>query len=801
MDHNLLDSIEGFPEALTDRELEILVCLADGLSNKEIAKKLFLAEQTVRWYNSQIYSKLGVSSRQEAVDRAHALGLFRETIQIPEIVGKHNLPTQATPFVGREHELGELNTLLKDNHTRLVTILAPGGMGKTRLALEAARLQIGYYADGVIFVPLAPLGNANDIVTTIAENIGFIFYGEHSPAQQLTDFLRDRSMLLVLDNFEHLMDGAQLVADLIQAAPNIRIITTSRERLNLRGETVYTLRSLEFPTWETPEDALQYDAVKLFMQSAHHVRADFTLQTHDLDYLARICRLTAGLPLGIELAAGWVDVLSLEQIAAEIQQGIDILETDMRDVPERQRSIRATFSYSWERLTNDEQAVFMRLSVFRGGFTVQAAVVVASASVRSLKQLTNKALVQVSLDGRHDIHELLRQFGAEKLALSGEQTDIQAKHAAYFADFMAERKQDIRTNRQLEALQLIDPDFENVRSAWLHVVHRQEWDQLPKFLYSLWFYLDKRTRGREGVNLLENAIKVLQSASNSDTTQLALGRVLARLGWFYNDIGFLEKGAEISDEAIRILGLHNSTEDLLAGLLSRRLNAGFLNQVEIAVNISKEGLDIAKLNGDKNSEGYFQILSGGANIMKGDLEAALHFVEVGKTILEELGDQWGVMRAYFVLGYIKMCELHYTEAEQWLDKALSIAHNFNHSFEIASIYTVQGRICLAKDNNLAARLKFGKSLRTYWDAGYQWAIPVLIAYIAQNIANENEPDRAVELLATIYQQTYNDLLVQELRNQLETKLESDRFASAWARGERRTLSEIVTRLLSEFEDH
>ncbi len=452
------------PEALSEREQEILTFLADGLSNQEIANKLFLADQTVRWYCSQLYGKLGVANRKEAVERAQTLGLFAKAAPSSTVKGKHNLPAQATPFVGRQHELVELTHVLNDENTRLITILAPGGMGKTRLALEAARIQIGRYADGVIFVPLAPLSSPSDIVTTIAENIGFIFHGENAPAQQLIDFLRDRSTLLVLDNFEHLMDGAQLVADLIQSAPNIRLLTTSRERLNLRGETVYTLRGLEFPTWETPEDALQYDAVKLFMQSAHRVRADFALQSHDLDFLARICRLTAGLPLGIELAAGWVDVLSLEQIATEIQKGIDILETEMRDVPERQRSIRATLDYTWERLTADEQAIFMRLSVFRGGFTVQAAQAVASAGVRSLRQLANKALVQVSLDGRHDIHELLRQFGAEKLAASGKQDDIQAKQADYFADFMAERKQDMRTDRQLEALLLIDPDFENMRA-------------------------------------------------------------------------------------------------------------------------------------------------------------------------------------------------------------------------------------------------------------------------------------------------------------------------------------------------
>ena len=413
-------SVENEPEPLTSREHEILACLAEGLSNQEIANRLYLAEKTVRWYNSQIYDKLGVGSRQEAVARAQVLGLLNVSADARRIAGKHNLPVQATPFVGRRDELDALATLLNDPNTRLITILAPGGMGKTRLSLEAARMQVGRYVDGVFFVALAPLSSSGDMVTTIAENIGFSFYGANTPAQQLIDFLRERSMLLVLDNFEHLLDGASLIGDLVQVAPGIRVLTTSRERLNLRGETVYVLRGLAFPPRETPFDVLEYEAVKLFMQSAHRLRPDFELQAHDLDHLARICRLTAGMPLGIELAAGWVDVLSLEQIAVELQRGLDILETEIRDVPERQRSLRATFGRTWVRLSDEEQRVFMRLSVFRGGFTVDAAQVVADADVRALRRLVNKALVQTAAGDRHDIHELLCQFAAEKLAASGE---------------------------------------------------------------------------------------------------------------------------------------------------------------------------------------------------------------------------------------------------------------------------------------------------------------------------------------------------------------------------------------------
>ena len=320
----------------------------------------------MKWNNSEIYGKLGVKNRDEAIERATALGLLDNNID-PDATRstvQHNLPESVTRFIGRKQEIHDLSQLLSNEDKRLITILASGGMGKTRLSMEVARAKIGDFSDGMYFVPLAPLTSASDIVTTIAENIGFRFSGENPPEQQLINYLKDSEMLLILDNFEHLLEGAGLVSDIIKSTPDIKIIVTSRERLNLRGEHIYRLRGLQFPTWETPDHAMDYDAVKLFVQSAKRIRADFELHTDDLDFMARICRLTAGMPLGIELAAGWVDLLSLEKIADEIQKGIDILETDLRDVPERQQSIRVVFEQTWDRLTEDEQAVFAKLSIF-----------------------------------------------------------------------------------------------------------------------------------------------------------------------------------------------------------------------------------------------------------------------------------------------------------------------------------------------------------------------------------------------------------------------------------------------------
>ncbi|MCB0124802.1 MAG: AAA family ATPase, partial [Caldilineaceae bacterium] len=403
-----------------------------------------------------LHAELGVAPGESTQQLAAAIrqGAFRPSapvratsalpVPIEPAVRRHDLPSQTTPFIGRQYEVADLTRLLAEPEVHLVTILAPGGMGKTRLSLAVAERQIKRFRDGVFFVPLAPLSSPDDIVTTIAEQLDFSFGGSTPPKQQLLDYFRERQILLVLDNFEHLLEGAPLVTDLLRAAPDLKVLATSREKLNLSGETTYLLAGLHFPTWESLEDLLEYDAIRLFIGSARRVRPDFTLQPQDFDDLARICRLTAGMPLAIVLAAGWLDLLSLAQVAAEIQRGLDILETEQRDVPERQRSMRATFSYSWERLSEVERQVFMKLAVCRGGFSLEAAEVVAGADLRTLRRLAGKSLVQIVSDGRYAVHELLRQYSAEKLRQSAAADTVRQAHSRYYLAFLAARDADIK---------------------------------------------------------------------------------------------------------------------------------------------------------------------------------------------------------------------------------------------------------------------------------------------------------------------------------------------------------------------
>jgi serine/threonine protein kinase len=445
----------------------------------------------------------------------------RFDVDIPEFMtlSKHNLPAQMTPFVGREHELDELEKLLKDSTMRLITILAQGGMGKTRLSLELAQRAVdaSLYADGVYFVELAPLTAAENIPNAIGDACGFQFLGEGTPREQLLSILKDRQTLLVIDNYEHLPDGFALVTDILQSAPSVEIVATSRQQLSQAGETLFYLSGMDFPDFDTLEDALEYAAIKLFMNSAKRANPSFELTENNLDYVARICKLVQGMPLGIVLAASWLTLLDVAEVAGEIQDSLDFLETDETNLPERQRSIRAVMDYSWGQMTEAEQNVFMKLSVFRGGFTRDAAQAVAGASLRILMSLTKKSFIRRNADsGRYEIHELLRQYAGESLMQSGNLDDTKLAHMHYFARFMAERAVDIKGRRQFDGLNEIEVDWENTVDAWYRAIQLVNYDALDLMIEGLLFYTEMHSQFRLGYELFQFAVRVLITDQTDD---------------------------------------------------------------------------------------------------------------------------------------------------------------------------------------------------------------------------------------------------------------------------------------------
>jgi predicted ATPase/DNA-binding CsgD family transcriptional regulator len=404
-----------------------------------------------------------------------------------------NLPVWLTPFVGREGEMAAIGERLEDPDCRLLTLVGPGGIGKTRLAVEAARVHGESFVDGVFFVSLAPLHSADAIVPTVAQSLGFSFYAasgvgagaggdDVEPRQQLLEYLRHKSMLLVMDNFEHLLGGAGLVTDLLKTALGVKIAVTSRTRLNMQGEHLFPVGGMDYPeeTALHEGEPIVSSAVRLFLHSAQRVRPGFEPTADDLAQIGRICRLVEGMPLATELAAGLVLVLDLAEIAIEIEQSLDILETDLRDVPKRQQSVRATLDQSWRLLTERQQEVLAGLSVFRGDFAREAARQVIGASLRELMALVNMSLLQRTSTGRFTIHELLRQYTVEQLEASGMADAVRGRHSEYYMNALYRHRLDLTGCRGLTAGQVVSGEQADAACSPISAASQPLLDPLTK---------------------------------------------------------------------------------------------------------------------------------------------------------------------------------------------------------------------------------------------------------------------------------------------------------------------------------
>ncbi len=448
----------------------------------------------------------------------------------------NNLPVQPTSFVGRQLELRELHRLIDDRQVRLVTLTGPGGTGKTRLALAAAEHYVTEFLNGTYFIPLAQLDRVHHVVTTIADTVGFTFSGSGDHIRELCDYLAEKEMLLVMDNFEHLVDGASIIAEILQAAPNLQVLVTSRERLRLRGEYIFEVRGMILPDPDLPpENLLEYPAVQLFLQSAHRVAPDFALDSESASGVVRVCQLVQGLPLGIELAAAWLDMLSLDEITHEIETNLDFLETDLRDVSQRHRSIRTVFDSSWNMLTGEERDTFARLSIFRGGFEREAAQKVAGAGLRTLTTLINKSLLQRDPTGRYRLHRLLRQYAEAHFHERDDCTTVYTAHMDYYTLFLEKLVQRFNTHNEHQVGDLIELELENVRVAWDWALEHGHWEALDRMSRSMLLFYLGRSMLYEGIAAFSGLVEALQAAGEIDTRYY--WRARAHHAWIAGRVG------------------------------------------------------------------------------------------------------------------------------------------------------------------------------------------------------------------------------------------------------------------------
>lgn len=375
-------------------------------------------------------------------------------------------PAPPTPFVGRAKERAELAQWLAQPATRLITLFGPGGSGKTRLALAVAEQQRERFLHGSAYISLEALDAASNVIPTTCAALHFSFNRATDAVTQLGNFLREKELLLVLDNLEHVIDAANDLARLLQLAPNVKLLVTSRTRLALQAERVFELRGLAYQDGTGFQNLSHLESAQLFVERAQRVSSAFAWNETNAVAIARICRAVEGLPLAIELAASLTRSATVETIAAQLERDLTALDSDLRDVSERHRSVRAVFEQSWKALNERERAALQKLSVFRGGFDETAAREIGDADAATLGGLVDKALVYRASETRFDLHALVREFAREELLAANEESATRARHAKFFNEFVAARAAHIIGGTQAHTLDELRVEIENARLAW-----------------------------------------------------------------------------------------------------------------------------------------------------------------------------------------------------------------------------------------------------------------------------------------------------------------------------------------------
>jgi DNA-binding SARP family transcriptional activator/predicted ATPase len=628
----------------------------------------------------------------------------------------YNVPVPLTPLVGREAELAEIERHLGEPSCRLLTLVGPGGVGKTHLALEAMRAQAGWFADGVFFVASAPLELPGDLVTAIAQAIGLTFYEGQEPRQQLLEYLRGKEMLLLLDCLERPeadhREVAELVARMLGTAAGLKILATSRCRLNVAAEQVLSLTGLG-----------DGDAVKLFLLGARRAHPGYQPTAKELADVSRIGRTVGGLPLALLMAAAWVGMLTPVEIAAqlcgEVDEGLDLLVADWHDLPERQRSLQMVFEQSWALLPAREREVLQGLSVFRGGFSRQAAQAVAGASLGELRALADRSLLRYTSAQRYEVHEIVRQYTAKKLDAAGSACEAaHARHSAYYVALMARAWEDLRGLRQQAVLSEMEIDGDNLRAAWDWAVARQPVDLLAQAMAGLLSFFWSHGRYQEGEAVLQAAVERLVGESSHRPEVL---RLLAEaMVWQANFCRLLGRGEQceqlLSDGTALLDWLELAGQDVRrekAFLFRIGGHAAFKGDYGQARRLYGQSLELSRVLDDRWGMAHALSGLGRVALFAGEIGEAGRRLEECLAIRQALGDPRGTVSCMADLAEVEMLRGHFAEAERLARESCARSRRVGGRAESAYGLLVWGEMLEAAGRFAEARQRLEEGLAGY----------------------------------------------------------------------------------------
>lgn len=703
---------------LTERELAVLARFARQQSNAEIARDLTLSVGTVKWYAQQIYNKLGVSDRASAVARAQALGLLVETgagaSATPEAV-PHNLPAQFTSFVGRQTELAQIQQLLLQ--TRLLTLTGPGGVGKTRLALQSAAELLPAFPDGVFWVGLFSLSQPELIINAIAGALGVRDSGEEALLAIVQRFLAQRRLLLVLDNYEHLLSGVALIPALLTAASNLRILVTSREALHVIGEQEYAIEPLTIATGDqlvSAKSIALHPATALFTQRATAAKPNFTVTDENAPIIAEICRRLDGLPLALELAAARSKLFAPQALLARLDDRLTILAHPLLDASGRQQTLRTTIDWSYDLLTDYEKLLFNRLSVFAGGWTLTAidalcADLPPEQVLNGLSSLTDKSLIrqESGVDGepRFGMLHILREYAQEQLARSSEAEAIAQRHATYFLTLAETAVPELHLARQEQWLVRLEEEHDNLRQALAWFLAHERNDEALRVVAALGWFWVKQDHHSEGFRWVARTLAQGRSAAPA----LRAKAILFAGGRLAHFVG--EQRRNFREPLAEALAWARATQDryceawALGYLALHHEITGDAHEQAIALFQAALQIFRQEQPADYGTAWVLNAL-GVVYTIQRLFPESIAYLEESLAIFRQRENSWGIRLALMNLGLVAYHQAHYEQARRRFLELLPLRSQVKHRHDLANWLCCLGLVCAGSGQTQQALVIF-----------------------------------------------------------------------------------------------
>jgi predicted ATPase/class 3 adenylate cyclase len=689
-------------------------------------------------------------TRPQRIFQLVAEGLVREFPALSTLDSRPtNLPAQSTALIGRERELADVVALLRQRDVRLLTLTGPGGAGKTRLAVQAAADLLDEFPHGAFFVALAGIAESSLVLPTIGHTLGVKESGGLPLDEAVVDFLRDRHLLLVLDNFEHLVQAAPQVIELVLQGPSLKALVASRAPLRVSGEQ-------EYPVPELAE----VDGIALFSERAQAMKPDFRLNG-DAQAVAEICRRLDGLPLAIELAAARAKVLSPSALLERLDRRLPVLTGGARDLPHRQRTLRDTIAWSYELLDETEQKLFSRLAVFPGTFTLAAAETICAADLDTLASLVEKCLAQQA-EGRFRMLETIREYAAERLEASGELDHIRRRHLDFFLALAEEAHMDLDQDRRSSVwLELIELEHDNCRAGFEYARELGERRLELRLATALSSFWEARSHFDEGRKRITEAL-----AGDPDAP------------------------ASLRGDALRLSALmaHKQGDFQTARALTEEAAAGH--------RVAGDARGLA------NSINLLGIVAAG----EGNYEQAKALYEQSKSIREDQGDEYGVQASLHNLGLVAMEQGDYPEARRLLEAALALAQKNDSERQIANGLVDLGFAVLGEAHHEEARGVFEDGLRRCFELGWKENMAYCFVGLAAVSTETGDLERAARILGQVERldeeihlklERYARATRERTEQELQSRLGDVRFAECREEGRSMPLEDAVSLELSE----